>query len=282
MPETLILHLGLHKTATTTLQDFLAANVKALLGHGVVYPGLARMRSDLTPLIMSADKPDRAELARFVERSEPPVLLLSDENILGAPGDIVGGRLYPFGENRVRRFCDQFADRRVRLFLTLRQPAGFIASMYCEYLRHNPYLSFEDYVRGFDLAGFSYGTVFDWLFALPPHVTVTVTPFEETRGGGVRVITERLLEAACGPGHGIDTAGFPESRSRSSFSVEELKTAATIAGRAEARTAQFFLNMLDARGGRFGTTRFEPLPPATVAALDARYGQDLTAFARLA
>ena len=57
----------------------------------------------------------------------------------------------------MRRFCDQFADRRIQLFLTLREPAAFIASMYCEYLRHNPYLPFEDYVRGFDLAGFSYG-----------------------------------------------------------------------------------------------------------------------------
>ena len=42
--------------------------------------------------------------------------------------------------------------------------------MYCEYLRHNPYLAFEDYVRGFDLAGFAYAAVFDWLFALPRHV----------------------------------------------------------------------------------------------------------------
>ena len=66
MPETLILHLGLHKTATTALQEFLAGETKALLDHGVFYPRLARMRSDLTPLIASAAKPDRAALGRFV------------------------------------------------------------------------------------------------------------------------------------------------------------------------------------------------------------------------
>ena len=153
--------------------------------------------------------------------------------------------------------------------------------MYCEYLRHNPYLSFEDYVRGFDLAGFAYTAVFDWLSSLPRHVAVTVTPFEAAHGGGVRVITERLLEAACGPGHGIDPAGFPDTRSRSSYSVEELELAATIAGRADARTAQIFLNMLDSRDRRFGATRFAPLPPATAAALEERYGRDLAAFARL-
>ena len=145
MPETLILHLGLHKTATTALQDFLAGETRALVAHGVAYPRLARMRSDLTPLIASAAKPDRAALGRFVDKVRQPVLLLSDENILGSPGDIVGGTLYPYAENRLRRFCDQFASRRIRLFLTLREPAAFLASMYCEYLRHNPYLGFADY-----------------------------------------------------------------------------------------------------------------------------------------
>jgi hypothetical protein len=282
MPETLILHLGLHKTATTALQEFLASETKALLAHGVFYPRLARMRSDLTPLILSAENSDRAALGRFVDKARPPVLLLSDENILGAPGDILGGALYPFAENRLHRFCDQFADRRIRLFLTLRSPAAFLASMYCEYLRHNSWLGFADYVRDFDIDGFSYARVFDWLPMLPSHVSITLTPFEASRGGGVRIVTERLLAAACGHGHGIDPDRFPEAHSRSSFSVEELDLAATVAERADARTAQMFLNMLDARGRRFGVTRFEPLPPATVAALETRYGQDLATFAKLA
>ena len=281
MPETLILHLGLHKTATTALQDFLAGEQKALLAHGVVCPRLSRMRSDLTPLIVSAAKPDRAALARFVDRARQPVLLMSDENILGAPGDILGGALYPWAENRIRRFCDQFAGRRIRLFLTLREPAAFLASMYCEYLRHNPWLGFADYARGLDLERFSYAAVFDWLGALPRHVAVTVTPFEAARGGGVRVITERLLAAACGPSHGIDPGRFPEARSRSSYSVEELDLAAEVAGRADPKTAQIFLNMLDARDRRFGATRFEPLPPERAAALAARYDRDLAAFAGL-
>ena len=38
MPETLILHLGLHKTVTTALQEFLAGETGALVAHGVAYP----------------------------------------------------------------------------------------------------------------------------------------------------------------------------------------------------------------------------------------------------
>ena len=114
MPETLILHLGLHKTATTALQDFLAANVKALLRHGVAYPGLARMRSDLTPLIpWSADKPGRAEFARFVDRSEPAGAAALGREILGSPGDIVGGT--PLSLRR---------EPRAPLLRPVRRPAG--------------------------------------------------------------------------------------------------------------------------------------------------------------
>ena len=210
------------------------------------------------------------------------MLLLSDENILGAPGDILGGALYPFAENRVRRFCDQFADRRIRLFLTLREPAAFLASMYCEYLRHNPYLAFADYARGFDLAGFSYAQVFDWLFALPRHVAVTVTPFEAARGGGVRVIAERLLAAACGPGHGIDPGRFPATRSRASYSVEELDARrGDRRARRRRRPRRSSSTCSTARDRRFGATRFEPLPPERAAALAARYDRDLAAFAGL-
>ena len=71
MPETLILHLGLHKTATTALQEFLAGEPRALLAHGVVYPRLARMRSDLTPLIASAGQA-RPRRARPLRRQGAP------------------------------------------------------------------------------------------------------------------------------------------------------------------------------------------------------------------
>ena len=109
-----------------------------------------------------------------------------------------------------------------------------------------------------------------------------MTPFEAARGGGVRVITERLLAAACGPAARHrprplprDPLARPPTASRSST------LAAEIAGRADPKTAQIFLNMLDARDRRFGATRFEPLPPERAAALAARYDRDLAAFAGL-
>ena len=46
MPETLILHLGLHKTATTALQEFLAGKVEgAARARGLLPAAVAPMRS---------------------------------------------------------------------------------------------------------------------------------------------------------------------------------------------------------------------------------------------
>ena len=152
--------------------------------------------------------------------------------------------------------------------------------MYCEYLRHNPWLGFADYARGFDLEGFAYAAVFDWLDALPRHVAVTVTPFEAVRGGGVRAIAERLLAAACGPSHGVDPGASPRpargppTASRSSTSPRRSPPAPT-------RRPRDLPQHADSRDRRFGATRFEPLAPERAAALAARYDRDLAAFAGL-
>ena len=258
MPETLILHLGLHKTATTALQDFLAGERQ---GAARARRRLPAARADaLGPDAADrqrAAKPDRAALARFVDKVRQPVLLLSDENILGAPGDIARRRALPLCREPgppllrpVRRPAhpavpDAARARGLPRLDVLRVPA---AQPLARLRRLRPRLRLE---------GFAYAAVFDWLFALPRHVAVTVTPFEAARGGGVRVIAERLLEAACGPGHGIDPAASPRPARASSYSVEELELAATIAARADAKTAQIFLNMLDSRDRRFGATRFD-------------------------
>ncbi|CAN5691284.1 hypothetical protein BH23PSE1_BH23PSE1_01610 [soil metagenome] len=279
MPETFVLHLGLHKTATTALQDFLAGQGKALAAAGVRYVPLARMRSDVSPLMTSLEDGKRARLALFLADIRKPAVLFSDENILGSPGDLMQGALYPFARNRIATFCAENPGARIVLFLTLRAPSAFLASLYCEYLRHNPFLRFADYVAGYAVEDMSYRDAFGWLSELPGHVSVRIVPFEAERGGGVQAIARGLVAAACGPGHGVDFGAFPKAKSRAAFSAEELDLAGEIAGRAGARAAQLFLAMLDGRGLRFGQTRFAPLAPALAARLDARYDADLAAFA---
>ncbi len=281
MAKNIIIHLGLHKTATTSLQEFLQANVAKFLQRGVRYIPLQRMRTDITPLFWAVDRGRRTKLTSFLEDIEQETVLLSDENLIGVPGELTQGGLYPYARNRVQTFCEDMKDARITLFLTLREPHLFLISMYSEYLRHNEYLGFEQFLAGFDIPGFSYLKSFGWLRNLPPNTRVRVIPFETGIGGGVIRIAREIVDAACGPGSEIDPTAFPSQKSRSAYSTEELELAADIARRSDPIMSKFFLNTLDAREKRFGETRFAPLPPALVGQLTERYHADLKSFAEL-
>jgi hypothetical protein len=278
MPRKIIVHLGLHKTATTSLQQFLQANNPRFLQHGARYIPLQRMRTDVTPLFWSFEKPKRAKLTTFLQGMEHQTVLLSDENIIGSPGELPQGGLYSYARNRIQTFCEDMKDTEITIFLTLREPPLFLTSMYSEYLRHNEFIPFEEFIAGYNVPAFSYWKTFGWLHKLPPNTSTRIIPFEIDRGGGVVRIAREIVEAACGPESGIDTATFPTQRSRSSYTTEEIELAADIARRAEPKMSQIFLNALDARDKRFGTTRFEPLPADLVTDLVERYDSDLQLF----
>ncbi len=278
MPSKIIVHLGLHKTATTSLQQFLQANNARFLQHGARYIPLQRMRTDVTPLFWSFEKHKRAKLTQFIQGLEQQTILLSDENIIGSPGELPQGGLYSYARNRIQTFCEDLKDTQITIFLTLRDPHLFLTSMYSEYLRHNEFVPFDEFIAGYNVPGFSYWKTFGWLHKLPSNATVRVIPFEIDRGGGVVRIAREIVEAACGPDSGIDIATFPTQRSRSSYTAEEIDLAADIARRAEPKLSQIFLNALDARDKRFGTTRFDPLSPDLVKTLTERYDSDLLLF----
>ena len=281
MAKKIIVHLGLHKTATTSLQEFLQTHNNDLAQKDVRYVPLQRMRTDLTPLFWNLDKNRRSKLISFISEVKKETVLLSDENIIGTPGELANSGLYPYAQNRVETFCEDMKSAQITLFLTLRQPSDFLTSMYSEYLRHNPYLSFDQYLSGFNVPGFSYRQAFGWLFRLPSNTKVRVIPFETSEGGGVLQTAREIITAACGPESGIDIDSFPVQKSRSSYSTEELELAAEIARRSDPRMSQFFLNALDAREKRFGQTKFTPLPPQVVADLKGRYTKDLQFLSEL-
>ena len=196
MARRIILQLGLHKTATTSLQDFLMEHHRQLAIKGVRYIPLQRMRGDITPLFWSLDKGRREKLAQFVDEVDHHTVLFSDENIIGTPGDLTQGTLYPYARNRIETFCEEMAGREITLFLTLREPHRFLVSMYCEFLRHNEFITFGEYLAAFDVPAFSYRKTFGWLRTLPPNTRVRVIPFESHHGGGVIHIARQLVEEA--------------------------------------------------------------------------------------
>lgn len=272
------IHLGLHKTATTALQSFLHKNAAALLTHDVRYIPLQRMRAEITPLFCSAEKSKRRRLMEQLEAFPNRRVLLSEENILGSPADIASGVLYPYAKNRVETFCEEAGNCPVTVFVTLREPASFFTSMYCEYIRHQDFIPFDEYVAPFDVSGFSYAKTFRWLKRLPGNARAIVMPFETSLGGGVEAIASRIIDEVAGPDSRVDISLFPKAKSRSSYSREEIDLATTIASKAGGKMAQVFLNALDSRNHRFGETGFAPISPDLCAQLKQRYVDELAEF----
>lgn len=274
----LVLHIGLHKTATTALQDFLKAQLPALEARGATYVPLGAMRKRFTPGLQKIGPDTLADLGAFLAKRPEQAVVLSDENIAGIPREALRDRLYARAGARVRAILAAARPRPATVVVTLREPGPFLVSLYCEYLRHNPFLAFADYTQAMDLEGFSFAGRFRWVRAHDLGATAVVLPFEETRGGGLRAVADAVLTAACGPGHGVDLGALPTARSRATFSAEEIALFADVAARAGPAVAHDVVGSLERHGARFGATRYAPLPEATTARLRARYEADLTAL----
>lgn len=278
MSQHYFIHLGLHKTATTSTQKFLDDNSDVLLSNDVRYIPLLKMRNEITPLFCSLNEHKRKMLFELLESFPNKKIILSDENILGGTVDIKEGILYKFSKNRVVSFCEEAGKRPVTLFLTLRDPSSFVTSMYCEHLRHSAYITFDDYVKAMDLENFSYAQIFGWLKKLPKNSRAIVVPFEAPPEHRMLATASRILKETIGV-HAMSGLGeFPDKRYRSSYSQEELDLASTIAKQAGGKMHSEFLNRLDANNCRFGTTKFSPLDPGLVQRMNERYQDELAGF----
>ena len=137
----IVLHLGAHRTATTTLQRTLVDSHLALQGAGLSYWGPKRLRGGLFDglyqdgPVLPPRKPGRAkgrialQLAQAAD-SGAKALVISEENMLGTMRQIVQAqRLYPGAGTRVARFAEAFGGQDVTLGLSIRCYDAFWASV---------------------------------------------------------------------------------------------------------------------------------------------------------
>lgn len=144
------LHLGPHKTATTYLQHVLDALRPEMAAAGQFYLFMEETRASLTGKIncaerarnagfrgMYAQRRALAELRRIGDRFQGISydLLLSDENLLGEPGDSLAGRLYPSASARLSRLRDALPGQVGEVFFCVRDYAPFLASLHAEAIR---------------------------------------------------------------------------------------------------------------------------------------------------
>lgn len=138
-----ILHLGSHRTGTTTLQSYLAHNEEMLKRLGIVSWRPKRLRKGMMSGLLG--RPDaitahgfkraqrscgliRMEMDRL-ERLGVDQLIVSEENMIGAMrNNLRHERLYPNLAARMERFRGAFADQCTRIVLSIRSYDEYWAS----------------------------------------------------------------------------------------------------------------------------------------------------------
>lgn len=144
----IILHIGTHKTATTTIQDTLAANRDALAGHGIVYPRIGRTAGHHTLATRWIELPkvfyeptSAADLWRDLARhaeGDATVIVSSEELSRWRPQAV------DFAE--LRGMLDAFEERTV--VCTLRNQLAYLQSIYLQVTRDQAGPAFEPFVNG--------------------------------------------------------------------------------------------------------------------------------------
>lgn len=270
MPRT-VLHVGAHKTATTFLQRTLTNNIDLLKAANVHYLPLDVLRKNFTNHINDSQRTEiGADLVARIGRQD---VLISDENLSGAPADLVrNGTYYPNVGKRIEALLDAIRTRDVEVVFAVREYAAFHVSMYCEYLRHRDFMKFGEYHALFGKSKFNWNDVVADLVALVPQERLTIIDFSDFRNKQNAVL--QLLSGLPGDRFALPTEQVRESFS--SMTVQALETLSTIMRPDEVRKAVNGLSRAYSKSD--GYAAYDPMSADEKAACKTRYADDLAAM----
>ncbi|ROU02673.1 hypothetical protein [Histidinibacterium lentulum] len=178
-------HLGAHKTASTHFQKGLRRGGEAFVAAGAALytpPELRRAGEKLKDrlglsFVRGGRRKDWSpEMLARTARGHGR-LVLSEENILGQMSGTAGrpeARLYPQAGARVAALSEAVAPLPLMLFLTIREPAGFLASAWSQSLYGGYGESFETFAGRIPLEGVDWCGLVECLLAAPRVAGVTV------------------------------------------------------------------------------------------------------------
>lgn len=139
-----ILHIGAHRTATTTFQTMLDRNRDNLAKIGIavctpqdtrmgLFEGLVCHPGQIDDTRRSAADASLARLRRCLDAAERDGMtqfLVSEENMIGSMNEMLtAGAFYPTARPRLRRFAPAFASRCNRIAVGMRGYDAWLASV---------------------------------------------------------------------------------------------------------------------------------------------------------
>ena len=157
-----LVHLGVHKTATTFIQSQLANNRPVLAKKGFGMAGIWAVRRRFTnlfdrlswfdPLWRFLTRPIlRRRFDRLVRETEGvKTFLLSDENLAGTiSANYFFGRLYPWAGMRARMLAGVLSGHDTHYFLCIRRYPDYLVSSWLQLASRGKPPAFEKYVEKF-------------------------------------------------------------------------------------------------------------------------------------
>ena len=154
------LHLGAHKTATTFIQKVLRGNKNILSGHGIRYIPMQSVRKNVTRNIRAHVNRGAGRaftvrrISEFIAEKFPEeceTLVLSDENLIGSCREIyLKSDIYPGAMKSLQLISEALQGYEVNVYFCVREYVKFLPSAYCEFLRHNNFITFEEFLGGLD------------------------------------------------------------------------------------------------------------------------------------
>lgn len=141
-PGTVLLHIGPHKTGTTTVQAAFHQNRAAAAGQGVLYPG----RTGHPMIGAMAAATGKALATNTLEGGRAQWQGILDE-VHAAPGSraVVSSEfLSEAPADRIAGIVDGLGRDRVQVVITLRPLVRILASQWQQYMQNRPALNYSD------------------------------------------------------------------------------------------------------------------------------------------
>lgn len=185
----IILHIGTHKTGTTSIQDALRASFEQLLERGILFPeagcppGLSGQhmlswyyQSNRQKKLPFPKPPVWEELYEEVSRYQPEKVILSAESFSSAKSAAV---------EKIRSELDQFSPYEISVILYLREPLSYLKSSYKQHIKNGKYAeSFPSFVES-HIQEVDYRSLIDRWSDVFSDKNIDVRRFEEAARRGL-------------------------------------------------------------------------------------------------
>jgi hypothetical protein len=161
MKPKLYLHIGTHKTGTTTIQRFLKEKAESLKSKGIVWiPNLKNTRTLKTctsvdsQLINECKKELKLTIARYGQNNACDSYLMSYEGLSGSP--YLG---YTNSNLIAKQLAEITNDFDVKIIVYLRKQDDFVESMYTQLIHIGESLTFNEFLESLPVNAFNWQTL---------------------------------------------------------------------------------------------------------------------------